>query len=224
MGIKKFFFKESEENKKINPPVPNNKPNFQSVPTSFQSTELHAFTMPSDPIVGSVKQDIIDYFEKVLSDSNLPGADYFEFRKALAEMKNQATDEASKYKMLWVGFKAMGLTTDKLIEAAVKYKEIFATKLAGFDSKLNVEIANNVDQKMKESVALEDENKKIEEEMQKLTAKKNSNIDQIKALTSEASTNSAALASKRADWHKVYDDMVKEIDTHIENINKYITN
>src|SRR5690242_16707817 len=68
------------------------------------------------PVAGVRKQEIVEYFEKVFAENNIPGPDYFEFRKALDKMKNVAQDEATKIKTVFIGFEAMGLTAQKLID------------------------------------------------------------------------------------------------------------
>src|ERR1035437_1838833 len=73
---------------------------------------------------GVSQPEIVDYFNKVFVENNIPGPDYQEFKNALEKMKSQPLDEATKIKTLWISFEAWGLTPQKLIDTAGHYKTI----------------------------------------------------------------------------------------------------
>src|SRR3990172_1923777 len=105
-----------------------------STPTEFSES----FNKSETPISGVRKQEIVDYFKKVFEENNIPGPDYQEFANALEEMKSKPMDEATKIKTLFLSFKAMKLTPQKLIETANQYKVLFKGKLTQFDNELTL--------------------------------------------------------------------------------------
>lgn len=227
MGIKDFFFKAETDEAPVKTPIVT-KPTFTSVqsPSSIKSSEFPVFNTSaldsSEPVSGVKKQEIVDYFKKVFEENNIPGADYQEFKNALEDMKTQAMDEATKYKTLWISFKSMGLTTQKLIETAGTYKNIFADKLNQFDAELQSEFDEQVGNKQKEVDSIADDNKKIDDDMKALNAKRLENDEKVKSLNSEIQKNTASLTTQKNDWHTTYNDVIKEIDLHVELINKYL--
>ena len=171
---------------------------------------------------GVSKPEIVDYFKKVFTENNFPGPDYQEFKNALEDMKSQPLDEAAKIKTVWISFKAMGLTPQKLIDTAEQYKTIFATKLTQFDSELQRAVVEHVDNKQKDVENLIAKNKQLDDDMKKLNEQILANQDAIKSLKDEIQKNGTDLSAKKNDWHKVYQDFISEIDGHIELINKYL--
>jgi translation initiation factor 2B subunit (eIF-2B alpha/beta/delta family) len=190
-------------------------------PGSIKSTEFSQ-TIGTPASDGVSQPEIVDYFKKVFTENNIPGPDYQEFKNALEEMKSQPLDEATKIKTVWISFKAMGLTPQKLIDTAGQYKTLFATKLSQFDGELQRAVNEHVDIKQKEVETLIAKNKQIDEDMKKLNAQSLANADAVKVLNDEIQKNASELSNKKNNWHKVYDDFIKEIDGHVELINKYL--
>lgn len=189
------------------------------IPGSIHSSE---FTQTTQTDGGVSQPEIVEYFTKVFTENNIPGPDYQEFKNALEEMKSQPLDEATKIKTVWISFKAMGLTPQKLIDTAGQYKSLFATKLTQFDAELQKAVSEHVDGKQKEVESLLAKNKQIDEDMKKLNTQSLANTESVKLLNDEIQKNGSDLSTKKNNWHKVYNDFIKEIDGHVELINKYL--
>ena len=216
-----FFFKDKPEAVVEKQPIKVKTDLLDSkIPGSIN--EFNTSITPSTPDSGISQPEIVDYFKAVFADNNIPGPDYQEFKNALEEMKSQPLDEATKVKTVWISFKAMGLTPQKLIDTATQYKSLFATKLTSFDNELQRAFNEHVDSKQKEVESLLVKNKQIDDEMKKLNAQSLANTDSIKHLNDEIQKNSTELSTKKNNWHKVYDDFIIEIDGHIELIGKYL--
>jgi hypothetical protein len=218
MGILNLLWKKDETD-----PLPKNN---QTTPKTVGSIKTTSdFNIPSSqitPVGGVAKKEIVEYFEKVFKENNFPGPDYQEFKNALDDMKSQPLDEATKFKTLFLSFKSMGLTPQKLIETANQYKKLFATKLAGFDTELQNERNAQVVAKQQEAETVKQLNVKIDEDMRKLNEQKIANEAKIKSLGEEVQKNTSILNEHQNDWHATYDGIIKEIDTNIELINKYL--
>lgn len=234
MGL---FFKDKDEDGKENDvvkkkddkkveatPIKKTPSVIKSTDSNF-SDQFNTQTTNTTPNLSGVrKQEVADYFQKVFEENNIPGPDYLEVRKALEKMKNIPQDEATKIKTVFIGFEAMGLTPQKLIETAGVYKKLFAGKLTQFDGELQNAFDDQVGGKQKQADELLALNEKIDEEMRKLNEKKLANKAAVENLNAEIQKNTAELNTTKNDWHATYEDIVKEIDGHIDLFNKYLIN
>jgi flagellar capping protein FliD len=116
------------------------------------------------------------------------------------------------------------MTPQKLIETAGVYKKLFASKLAQFDGELQGAFDEQVGKKQKQVEDLFAKNKQIDDDMRKLNEAKLKNEADAKLLGEEIQKNTADLTSSKTDWHSTYDDLIKEIDGHIELITKHLIN
>lgn len=221
MGLKDLFWKNPEADKQ-----PDKKAKSDVSPriTPQNIGATHATPIMDAPVHGIKKQEILDYFMKVFSDNNIQGPDYQEFRTALDGMKSQPMDEATKIKTLSISFGAMGLTPQKLVETANQYKKLFASKLDAYGAELKKQYEIQVESKQKEIDVLSNANKVIDEEMIKLNDKKMKNEAAIKELTQKMQTSISELNTNKNDWQATYDELITEIDGHIDLFNKHLLN
>jgi SMC interacting uncharacterized protein involved in chromosome segregation len=116
----------------------------------------------------------------------------------------------------------MGLTPQKLISTAGEYKKLFASKLKQFDGELQHAFDEQVGSKQKQVDDLALKNKQIDEDMRKLNEGKLANEKKIQQLGEEIQKNTGDLNTSKNDWHATYDDIIKEIDGHIDLIQKHL--
>lgn len=146
----------------------------------------------------SVKDQIdpgfIKFFEDELVKSNLPGPDYFEFRQLLnktqqkMEAKGMASPEVVLHTVL-MSFEAQDVNSTKLIEAALRYKEILKRKrdefLAGAVAEKNSQLQKrqaviqgheaNIQKMLQQLQQLELQKRQLEDALEK--AKTQSEVD-----------------------------------------------
>jgi len=234
MGL---FFKDDDEKKEVTKkdekkPIVNN--TAKKIPLSIMSiNNKNNTTDDSDfssqfngtsSVAGVKKQEIVEYFEKIFEENNIPGPDYFEFRKALLKMKNVAQDDATKIKTVFIGFEAMGLTPQKLIETTGVYKKLFAGKLTQFNGELENAFKEQIGKKQTQVDELSKANIKIDEEMRKLNEQKIANQKTAENLNAEIQKNTSELSTSKNDFHATYDDLIKEIDGHVDLFTKHLLN
>lgn len=194
---------------------------FQSSNVVSKETSASAV---SSPVLEGYKAQMIAYFKKVFTENNIPGPDYQEFFNALEEQKSEPIPESTKYKMIYTSFKTMGLTPERLIETANKYKGLFATKATGYDQSNTNAYDLQVTSLQKQIEALDTKNLDIDKQMQELIDQKTKNIDQSKELKNTMQKNKKDLTDKKEIFHEAYDEMVAEIDKNIGLIEKYLQN
>lgn len=176
---------------------------------SFESSSINNVT------AGSKRAEIVEYFKTLMKENNIPGPDFQEFVVALEDAKNDPSDEQTKVKGVFRGFKAMGVTVQTLIESAGKYKALFSSKLDAFNKDQDSEIQK----KQSELDSLKAKNQQIDEQMKKLNDQKLENSN----LSSQLNDEILEIGKRKGDFSATYDEIVKEIDSNIELINKHLS-
>jgi hypothetical protein len=72
---------------------------------------------------GQPDQRFLDYFDKLFSEANIPGPDYYEFARMIAAMQ-PITDERSRYAAAFAGLQVQGLEKERLISTAGEYLRV----------------------------------------------------------------------------------------------------
>ncbi|MEZ4920023.1 MAG: hypothetical protein R2792_13045 [Saprospiraceae bacterium] len=66
----------------------------------------------------------LTFLTQAIEKNNLPGFDYFEFKRAVSSLLQMDIDEATAYKSAFATAATMGLTKDKLLETASYYRNV----------------------------------------------------------------------------------------------------
>jgi hypothetical protein len=121
--------------------------------------------------------NFVKFFEDELVKANLDGPDYFEFRQQLikTQQKMSAKGMAAPDVVLQaviMSFDAQGINSDKLIQAALHYKEVIRQKNAEFIKGAEAE-KNNQLQKRQNVLKLHTDNiQKLQQQIQQLDAQR----------------------------------------------------
>jgi hypothetical protein len=67
------------------------------------------------------------HFDKLLSEANIPGPDYYEFARMIAVMQG-IPDEAARYNAAFAGLQVQGLTKQRLLDTAGGYLRVLTDR------------------------------------------------------------------------------------------------
>lgn len=109
------------------------------------------------------------YFNNLFDKANLPGPDYFEYNKMMETLEAHIPDFKSRMAATFASLSIQGLTKDKLIETANKYKAIIENDRTNFENVLNEKLKTDVNSRKDQMNTLELKIKKNSEEIQRLT-------------------------------------------------------
>lgn len=157
---------------------------------------------------------MVEYFDKLFSDANIPGPDYFEFSKMVAALK-AVPDEFSRYCAAFAGLQVQGLTKEKLLSTAEEYLKVLDTDAAHFHSTVEAALQEKV------------QNKKAEAEekatrIQALTKEINDLESLIAALQAEIRDSEQKITGRSGDYTSESADRKQQIAADIERIKQYI--
>lgn len=109
------------------------------------------------------------HFEKLFDQANLPGSDYYEFMKMSETLEAHIKDERARLSATYASLTIQGLTKEKLLDSANKYKEIINHDKTHFEKIANDKSEKEIGHKKKELLNLEESIKRHSEMIQKLT-------------------------------------------------------
>jgi hypothetical protein len=109
------------------------------------------------------------HFEKLFDQTNLPGPDYYEFMKMMETLEVHIKDEKARLSATYASLSIQGLTKEKLVETAMKYKEVIQNDKTTFEKIANDKSEKEIGQKRKDLLSLEESIKRNADMIQKLT-------------------------------------------------------
>ena len=159
-------------------------------------------------------QRFADYFDKLFSDANIPGPDYFEFSKMVAAMQ-VIPDERARYFAAFAGLQVQGLDKQKLLSTAAEYLRVLTADAGQFQSTVEAALQEKVhsrtaeaDEKSRRIQTLSQEILKLQEEIAAMQREIGENSDKL-----TASSNAYATESSRRK---------QQIESDIRKIDNYI--
>lgn len=159
--------------------------------------------------------DYTSHFQEIMDKANLPGPDYYEFSKAISEISDMAISEQQKFTMVFSGFKAQGVTPQKLVEAAKQYIDILnSDKENGFNKELSD--AESYIQGQEVQIT------KLQDEIASLQKKITENTNSISTMNTQTRDLKAKLASRKSSYESTYNGFIAKINEDIGKINNYL--
>lgn len=159
-------------------------------------------------------QRFADYFDKLFSDANIPGPDYFEFSKMVAAMQ-VIPDERARYFAAFAGLQVQGLDKQKLLSTAADYLRVLTADAGQFRKTVEAALQEKVhsraaeaEEKSRRIQALSQEILKLQEEIAAMQREIGENSDKL-----TASSNAYTAESTRRQ---------QQIESDIRKIENYI--
>jgi hypothetical protein len=163
-------------------------------------------TPPDDRFAG--------HFDKLLSEANIPGPDYYEFARMIAVMQG-IPDEAARYNAAFAGLQVQGLNKQRLLDTAGEYLRVLTADAEQFQATVDASYQEKVRGKETEA----------EEKATRIQAL-SQEILQLQQRISALQVEIRAGKEKLAVGSRAYDAESKrrqqEISRDVEKINQYI--
>ncbi len=155
-----------------------------------------------------------DYFDKLFSEANIPGPDYYEFARMIDAMQ-MIPDEPSRYHAAYAGLQVQGLSKDKLLDTAAEYLRVLTTDADHFQKTLDAALQEKVHSKAAEAEEKAQRIQALSQEIMQLQ-------QQIGALQDEVRVNRDKLTGGGNSYTAESKRRQEEIRRDIEKINQYI--
>jgi hypothetical protein len=158
------------------------------------------------------------HFERMFDQANLPGPDYYEFWKMTETLETHIKDEKARLSATYASLAIQGLTKEKLIESANKYKELIQHDKSHFEKVANEKGEKDIGDKRKELKQLEESIVKHSEMIQKLTKEITDSQAAMGKLKATIAEEEGKLASNKQGYNLACEAMMKKITDDITKI------
>jgi hypothetical protein len=193
----------------------------KSVPAKSPSSS-HEPTRVSAPARTTLNAEDFDkfekHFEKMFDQANLPGPDYYEFWKMAETLEAHIKDEKARLSATYASLAIQGLTKDKLIDSANKYKELINQDKIQFEKVASEKGEKEIGHKKKELQLLEDSIVKHSEMIQKLTKEITDAQVAMGKLKTTIAEEEGKLISNKQGYNMACEAMMKKITDDITKI------
>jgi hypothetical protein len=158
------------------------------------------------------------HFEKMFEQANLPGPDYYEFWKMMETLEAHIKDEKARMAATFASLSIQGLTKNRLVETATKYKELIDLDKVQFEKVANEKSEKEIGHKKKEFHALEEMIVKHSEMIQKLTKEITDSQAAMAKLKTVITEEETKLAKNKQGYNVACEAMMRKITDDINKI------
>jgi hypothetical protein len=163
---------------------------------------------------GQSDQRFLDYFDKLFSEANIPGPDYYEFARMIAAMQ-AITDERSRYAAAFAGLQVQGLEREKLLATAGEYLRVLTADADRFGKTVESALQEKVHSRSAEADEKGRRIQALSQEVLELQAEITAMQREVREAKDKLDANSNAYATE-SERRK------QQIQTDIGKINNYI--
>lgn len=179
-------------------------------------------TMKSLFTADGLDERSLEFLAAAIEKNNLPGFDYYEFKRSVASLREMQLDEATAHKSAFATAATVGVTKEKLIETAGYYREVVSKEKAQFDQALTTQTASRITGRQEDAKRLRDQIERHKTEISRLQDEIGGYLNQIEQDETAVKTESERLERTKSAFEKTHLSVVTQIDRDIENIHKYL--
>jgi chromosome segregation ATPase len=197
--------------------------NPQSSPDQITKTTSTISTKPTQAVFNAAELDKFEkHFEKMFDQANLPGPDYYEFWKTMETLEAHIPDEKGRISATFASLAIQGLTKERLLESAGKYRHIIELDKATFEKVVDEKSAKEIGQKKKDLQSLEEKIAQHSQTIQRLTKEITEAQQQISKLNGVITEEETKLATNKNGYSMASQAMINKIASDIQKIQSTI--
>jgi hypothetical protein len=171
---------------------------------------------------GQVSDKFFEVLAKAMENANQDGFDYFEFKQALANLKNVPMDDATRFKSAFAMSQAMGVTADKLVNSAAYYLDVLKNEQNRFVQAANNQRQSQVGDKEAQATNLEAVMRQKAEQIKQLTAEIEQHRKEVDTIKSDISQAVVKVEQTSRDFDATYQLLVGQIQADVNSMKSYL--
>jgi chromosome segregation ATPase len=164
----------------------------------------------------------LEFLAAAIEKNNLPGFDYFEYKRAVTALLQMNIDEATAHKSAYTTAAQVGLTKEKLLETAAYYRNLLSKEREQFDLALENQNQTKITSRLEEVKRLRDQIERHKAEVARLQDEIADYLNRIQQAEESAKTESEKLEKAKSAFEKTQSAITLLIDKDIEAIHKHI--
>lgn len=164
----------------------------------------------------------LEFLSNAIEKNNLPGFDYFEFKRAVAALLQMQLDEATCYKSAFATAATVGLTKEKLVETAGFYTSVLLKEKEQFDKALDSQNATKVTSREQEIKRLRDQIERHKVEISRLQDEIGGYLNQVEQAETAVKQEAEKLEKTKSNFERTHKAVLLQIERDVENMHKYL--
>lgn len=164
----------------------------------------------------------LEFLVLAIEKNNLPGFDYYEFKRSVSALMRDGLDETIAYKSAFTTAAQVGLTKEKLIETANYYRDVIDKEKNHFNAALDDQTAQKVLAKETEIKRLQDQIDRHKAEIARLQDEIGGYLNQIEQATTSRNIESEKLEKARKAFEQTHAAVLLQMDQDIERIHRIL--
>jgi DNA repair exonuclease SbcCD ATPase subunit len=177
---------------------------------------------PADVSVES-SDKFMDILLQVLENSNQPGFDYLEFRKAVQSIaKLQNLEEATQFKSAYAAAMSMNVQPNQLVDSAKRYLMVLDTEYTKFNQTASQFLQTQVSSKEQESTQLNQTIQQKETQLAQLQSELEKHHKRLLEIDAELKSAKSKVDTNKSSFKLAYDQLVGQISNDIQKMEQYL--
>ena len=164
----------------------------------------------------------LEFITKAIEKNNLPGFDFFEFKRAIVTLQEMQIEEGTAHKSAFHTAATLGVTKEKLIETANYYKNVVEKEREAFANALEAQNENKIVKKQTDITRLRDQIDRHKAEITRLQDEIAKYLDEVEGQEATIHAESQKLATAKTAFEFTHKAVLLALDKDIENMNKYL--
>ena len=173
---------------------------------------------------GTITDKFTDVLMKALSDNNIEGFDYLEFRQGLLSLSKMPMDEGTRFQAAFSMAQAMGATPQRLVDTGNQYLKVLEGELNKFNEAVANQSNTLIGGKQSEMKQLNEFIQQKSTQIKKLTEEMQQHQQRIEVLEKELSEANSKVETTKSNFIATYKNVSDAIKSDILNIQKYLSN
>jgi hypothetical protein len=165
----------------------------------------------------------LEMLTTVIEQNNLPGFDYYEFKRAVAMLIMMDLDEARAHKSAYQTASTVGVTKEKLIETAKYYRNLMEKEQATFATTFEKQTQLRITDKQNHVLRLKDQVARHEADVARMQEEIAAYKDKVAQAELQITSDTDKLAGTRTAFEATLKAVILGIDTDIEKIHQHLS-
>ena len=164
----------------------------------------------------------LEFMANAIEQNNLPGFDYFEFKRAVHNLLEMKLDEAIAYKSAFTTAATLGITKEKLIETAGYYRNLVSKEKEHFDNALENQNVVKITGRQADIKRLKDQIERHKSEIVRLQDEMADYLNQIDLAEGSLKAETEKLEKAKTSFERTHQAVILQMDKDVENLHKYL--
>jgi septal ring factor EnvC (AmiA/AmiB activator) len=170
----------------------------------------------------SLDEKSLEMLAKVIEQNNLPGFDYYEFKRSVTMLQEMKLDEVTAYKSAFQTASTVGVTKEKLLETAQYYRNLMEKEQNSFTAALEKQNQKRITDRQTEIARLKDQIARHEEQLARLQEEIAAYKNEAAQAEQQITTDTEKLAATQNAFGTTFQAVLFTIDSDLEKIHQYL--